>query len=298
MPLRHPGPHSGSQRVMSSTSTQRPPHANRHRAWVAQLVTGAVVLLAGIGAAVFILASRGAAQAKWVEAALVTAVFTVIAWRLRGVDASGALAGAGVTLALYSSVGLRGFALLVSVFAVTWISTRLGRRRKQSLNLVRDAYGRTATQVVANTWIAALFALLWSARPDFLLMLPMVAALAEAAADTVSSECGEAWGGHARLITTLRPAPVGVNGAVSLQGTLAGVAAAVLTAGVAVSISLLSVRGATIAATAGVLGSLFDSVLGATVERRYWLNNDAVNLLGTLAAALLALACGSGFHLP
>jgi uncharacterized membrane protein len=40
----------------------------------------------------------------------------------------------------------------------------------------------------------------------------------------------------------------------------------------------------------GIFGLLFDSVLGATLERRGWLNNDAVNFLSSASAAAFALA--------
>jgi len=39
-----------------------------------------------------------------------------------------------------------------------------------------------------------------------------------------------------------------------------------------------------------VFGLLFDSLLGATLERRQWLNNDAVNFLSTLSAVLFSIA--------
>jgi uncharacterized membrane protein len=39
----------------------------------------------------------------------------------------------------------------------------------------------------------------------------------------------------------------------------------------------------------GVFGLFFDSLLGATLERRGWLNNDAVNFLSTASAAGFAL---------
>jgi uncharacterized membrane protein len=40
----------------------------------------------------------------------------------------------------------------------------------------------------------------------------------------------------------------------------------------------------------GVFGLFFDSLLGATLERRGWINNDAVNFLSTASAAIFALA--------
>jgi uncharacterized protein (TIGR00297 family) len=116
-----------------------------------------------------------------------------------------------------------------------------------------------------------------------------LAALAEAAADTVSSEVGQVLGGRPRMLTTLRLVEPGTDGGVSLIGTLAGVAAAVL---VAAAGSLALGGGRTIfwiSSAGAVFGLFFDSLLGATLERRGWLNNDAVNFFSTASAAGFAL---------
>ncbi len=117
----------------------------------------------------------------------------------------------------------------------------------------------------------------------------LAAALSEAAADTVSSEVGQAYGENARLITTWDSVPAGTNGAVSLIGTLAGVMAAASR-----GLSLLSERAASpsngwrISVGAAILGMVVDSFLGAWLERRRLLNNDSVNFLSTLVAAVTA----------
>jgi uncharacterized protein (TIGR00297 family) len=116
-----------------------------------------------------------------------------------------------------------------------------------------------------------------------------LAALAEAAADTTSSEFGQVFGGSPRMITTLRKVDPGTDGAVTLLGTLVGIlaAAAVAAAGTWAlggdrTMFWLSCAG-------GVFGLLFDSLLGATFEKAGWLNNDAVNFLSTTAAAILVI---------
>jgi uncharacterized protein (TIGR00297 family) len=116
----------------------------------------------------------------------------------------------------------------------------------------------------------------------------LAAALAEATADTLSSECGEVLGGQPRLLTTFRRVPAGTDGAVSVAGTLAGLAGAVAVAASAFFALNLTPAHAFVVALAGVVGLFADSLLGAIPERRGWVNNDAVNFLSTLVAALLA----------
>jgi uncharacterized protein (TIGR00297 family) len=91
------------------------------------------------------------------------------------------------------------------------------------------------------------------------------------------------------MITTLRTVEPGTDGAISLAGTLAGVVAASIVA----SAGTLALRGDLamfwISCAGAVFGLFFDSLLGATLERRGWLNNDAVNFLSTASAAGFAL---------
>ena len=67
-------------------------------------------------------------------------------------------------------------------------------------------------------------------------MAAMVAAMAEATADTVSAELGQVLGGTPWMITSLRRVPAGTDGAVSLLGTLAGAVAAAVLVGVLAAI--------------------------------------------------------------
>ncbi|MBZ5704055.1 MAG: DUF92 domain-containing protein [Acidobacteriia bacterium] len=223
-------------------------------------------------------------------AALVTAAFTVLARWVRGVSRTGAVAGAVVCFLLYLGAGPGAFLALVSVFALTWITTHLGYQQKQKLGTAEKREGRTASQVLANLGVAAACAGVYavSARPVFLLAI--AAALAEAAADTVSSELGQATSEKARLITTWEEVPAGTDGGISLTGTLCGIAAAAIVSAVCTLSGLVPWRWFAVALTAGVVGMLADSFLGAWLERRHVLNNDAVNFLSTLAAAAVAVA--------
>src|SRR5207244_3589073 len=240
--------------------------------------------------AVTTLSSIIRSNSLWI-AAIVTVVFTALARFMRGVSRSGAVAGAVICLALIASAGLGAFVALISVFALTWIATRFGYRRKQTLGIAERPEGRKASQVSANLGVAAACAIFYSfSHRNSLFRLAMVAAFAEAGADTVSSELGQTANRQARLITTWEPVPTGTNGAVSIIGTLAGILSAAVIAGISIAVGLLPWQYLPNCLGAATAGMFFDSVLGASLERQGRIGNDAVNLLSTLLAAILAAA--------
>jgi uncharacterized protein (TIGR00297 family) len=117
----------------------------------------------------------------------------------------------------------------------------------------------------------------------------VLSALAEATADTVSSEIGQAFGGSPILLTTLRHVEPGTDGAISLRGTFAGIFAAAIVATAGRWSMHLSLRQSSIALVAGICGLFFDSLLGATLERRGYLGNDLVNFCSTAFSTALCL---------
>ncbi len=224
-------------------------------------------------------------------AALITVAFALVAHRMRAVDLSGAVAGAIVSFLLYVGTGPGGFISLVALFVMTAASTRLREDRKQRLQLAENRGGRNGWQVAANLAVAAVLGVLSLYFRREPLRLAMIAALAEAACDTVSSECGKALASRVYLITSFRRVAVGTDGAISLLGTLSGIAAAILIALVGAWWHLLpSPHWIVAAAGAGILGMFIDSFLGATLQQRGWLSNSGVNFVSTIAAAALALA--------
>ena len=122
-----------------------------------------------------------------------------------------------------------------------------------------------------------------------LLTVAYAAAVATAAADTCSSEVGKAYGRRTFLITTLRPVPPGTEGAVSLEGTLAGLAGGAVVGAVGAAVGLYSVPMAALVAVAGLLGSLVESALGTVAENKGWMGNDLLNAFNTAAGAGIAV---------
>jgi uncharacterized protein (TIGR00297 family) len=220
----------------------------------------------------------------------VSAAFTLLARALHGVTVSGAVVGLIGSFLVYLSAGPSIFIVLVSVFVLTAATTRFGYASKKALGVAESTGGRAAGQVLANTAAATIAVVLfgWTANPAFL--VAGCAALAEAAADTVASEVGEALSSTARLITTGKPVPPGTDGGVSVPGTFAGIVASGIIAAVSALVGLVTVRAATIVVVAAVFGMVFDSILGGCLEQRKLVTNNAVNFFSTTAAALLALA--------
>lgn len=230
-----------------------------------------------------------ALEHRFLPALAVTVAFGVLAKLLHAVDMRGAMAGVILTWVLFVTAGPGAFAAVAAVFVLAFLTTRLGYRHKQFLGTAERRGGRTGSQVLANLGAAAGCGVvsILSQRPE-LWLLGLSAALAEAAADTVSSEYGQATLNRAYLITTWEMVPAGTDGGISWPGTLAGMAAAVLLALICAAGGLITRRWMAAVLTAGILGMFADSYLGAWLERRQRLNNDQVNFVSTIIAALLA----------
>lgn len=217
---------------------------------------------------------------------VITGLFGIGGYLSRGVSKPGAIAGGLLAFLLYVAAGPPAFVTLLGVFILTWIATRIGYVRKAAMGLAENRKGRGARQVLANVGAATGFALAGIFIP--ILHIASAAALAEAAADTASSECGEALAGSAYMITDLQRVDVGTDGGISLPGTLAGALAACLIATLGAA-GWVPHRDVLAIAAAGFLGTVFDSLLGATLERRGVIGNNGVNFASTIAAGIIAL---------
>lgn len=224
---------------------------------------------------------------RFLTALAITAGFAVLAWFAGGVNVSGAFAGSAVAF-IMAIRDLRMFLALLIVFAVTLVATRVGYARKQELRTAEPAGGRTAAQAMANLGIAALVVAIAGAGWPVLAL----AALAEAAGDTSSSEIGMAFPGKTLLVTNFKSVPAGTDGGISLFGTIAALFGAVCVAVAALATGLVPPRQIATIILAGFFGTVIDSLLGAIFERRGMLDNDLVNLLSTAAAVGMAWGLG------
>lgn len=224
-------------------------------------------------------------------ALMVNAVLAGVARVLKTLDFSGWVGAALVGSAVLGFLGWKGYLLLLLFFLLGSLATRAGYRRKSRQGVAQESRGaRSVWNVLANGTVAAACAV-YSAVTPFpeVFTVAFAGAIAAATADTLESEIGQLRGGPTFLITSLRPVAVGTDGGISLTGTMAGVLGSL---GVAVTggvLGMYSARLGVAVAFAGLAATLLESIVGASLERRGQVGNNAVNLFNTLAGALLAV---------
>jgi uncharacterized protein (TIGR00297 family) len=208
---------------------------------------------------------------------------------LRKLSVAGALTGGGLAWLLYKGIGVTGIIMLAAFFIAGTIATAIGAGRKERLGMAEKNEGqRSAWQVLANGAVAGIASLIAWLYPDHKIIAQLVAAsaLASAAADTLSSELGTLYGSRFYNILTLKRDHPGLDGVISIEGTLCGIGGSAL-----IMFIYITGYGYTPHSwwilLAGTFGNLADSILGASLQRKGWLSNDMVNSINTLVAAIV-----------
>jgi uncharacterized protein (TIGR00297 family) len=249
--------------------------------WVASLITPDAMAMA-----------RHAVPAALPMALGVNGATAILGYLARSVSISGAIAGAVVGAIIYVGGGFGAWALLFAAFLAASITSRMGLKRKVVLGIAEERGGRRgAGNAIANCGVAAIAAIVALATPYTQpALLALAAALTAGGSDTVASEIGKAWGRSTFLVTTLSRVRPGTPGAMSLEGTAAGLLAAFALAAAAVALGLIPPPSIVAVVVGATLGALVESALGATLEGPGILNNDMLNFINTAVAAAVALA--------
>ncbi|MGI4804769.1 MAG: DUF92 domain-containing protein [Janthinobacterium lividum] len=216
---------------------------------------------------------------------LLTGIFLSV--KTKKLTLSAALTAALLGIFLYLGANYYGILMAAVLFLMSALATSQKIAVKEALGAAEKNNGRrNAKQVLANAGVAGLIGLLCFFYPlkIELFRLMMAASLASAAADTIASELGTVYGKRFYNIISLKPDQKGLDGVISLEGTLFGLAASTIIATV-YSFSFGWNFNFWLIILAGTIGNLADSVLGATLERKGFAGNNAVNFLNTLVGA-------------
>jgi uncharacterized protein (TIGR00297 family) len=250
--------------------------------------------------------------APWFVAVALNTVLLTIVWFLpkKLLTLAGIIHAWILGVLVWVSLGWQGYAVVVFYFLVGSGITRVGMAQKEAAGIAEKRSGARGPE---NVWGSALTGALCAIgsllTPLFLptaesqwlvplLLLGYVASFSTKLADTCSSEIGKAYGQRTFLITTLQPVPRGTEGAVSLEGTLAGVAASVAIALVGWGVELIPLWQVVICVVAAFIGTNIESVIGATLQSRFaWLTNEVVNILNTLIGAIAAVLLVEGLRI-
>lgn len=200
---------------------------------------------------------------------------------------------------IWGTLGWQGYTIVAFYFLVGSGVTRIGMAEKEAAGIAEKRSGARGPE---NVWGSALTAaicavgvlvvdILGQPRAAVpLLLLAYVASFSTKLSDTCASEVGKAYGQRTFLITTLQPVARGTEGAVSLEGTLAGVVASVAIALLGWGVGLINLTGVLLCVISAIIATNLESLIGATLQSRFtWLTNEVVNILNTAIGACVAV---------
>jgi uncharacterized protein (TIGR00297 family) len=207
--------------------------------------------------------------------------------------------------------------LLITFFVSSSVLSRIGKEVKGKVATEFAKGGqRDHGQVFANGGLAALFAALFGLSGQVVWIAGLAGALAAVNSDTWSTELGVLAKRWPRMITNGSRVEPGTSGGVTLEGTLAAMGGST-TIGIIALLGVREIKLGVAVAIAGFLGSIVDSLLGASVQAIYhcpscnkqtehhplhtcgkttklvrgwaWLSNDLVNFAASVVGASIAI---------
>ena len=195
---------------------------------------------------------------------------------------------------IWGTLNWQGYLIVMFYFLIGSAVTRVGMKQKQAEGIAEKRSGARGPE---NVWGSALIGTIcamgtiWAESPlQKLLFLGYVASFSTKLADTCGSEIGKAYGKRTFLITTLQPVARGTEGAVSLEGTVAGVIGSIAIALLGWDVGMIDLTGIFVCAIAAFIATNLESVIGATLQSKFdWLTNEVVNIINTLIGAVVAM---------
>lgn len=200
----------------------------------------------------------------------------------------GAITAGLMGVLVAAAFGLKGVSILGVFFILSVLATSHKKAEKLLINPGSgEKKGRDAWQVLANGGMAGLTGLLAVINPENkeLYLLMMAASMASALADTLSSELGMVYGKRFYNIITFKREANGLDGVVSIEGTIIGAIGAGIIALIYAEPGQLTL----FVTIAGIAGNLCDSLLGGLLERKHLIGNNMVNFSNTSIAAIIGL---------
>ena len=232
-------------------------------------------------------------------------VLGVVAYGINALDPLAAVASVVIGMILILTGGIIPFIVLCVFFASGVVATRYRAMEKEEYRVRMPRRG--VNNVIANGLAPVVFMVLRSVSGNNMFFYGFLGAVATVTADTLSSEIGVLSKRKPVLITNFKRVETGTNGGVTPLGEAMSFAGSALVAGShLVMVSIGTWTGVVIPHSppaiypitliSGVVGCHVDSLLGATLENRGKINNDAVNLFSAVAGGLTAMGMSLIIH--
>ena len=195
---------------------------------------------------------------------------------------------------VWGALSWQGYAVVMFYFLVGSGVTKIGMAEKEAAGIAENRSGIRGPE---NVWGSALIATFCALGTLFfphpwpeLLILGYVASFSTKLSDTTASEVGKAYGKRTFLITTLKPVSPGTEGAISLEGTLAGIVASAVIAFIGFLVGLINIIGIFYCIIAAFIATNLESLIGATLQEKFaWMTNEVVNIINTFFGAVTAI---------
>ena len=225
-------------------------------------------------------------------AVVVNLALGALAWWRGAVSRSGFLGGVLVGATILACGGWGPWALLCAFFVIGSGATRLGYARKAREGLAQEDRGRRGSKhALANCGTALGLSVAMAVFPGqaMLFGFGIAAAFATAVSDTLGSEVGQLYGGTPFLPTTLRRVAPGTEGAISLEGTFAGIVGSLVLGVIGWGFGLYGPVGLAVVALGAFVGTLVESYVGAIWGQDARIGNETMNFMNTVVGAAVAM---------
>ena len=241
---------------------------------------------------------------SWIIAFLLNSFLIIIAWILpkKLLTPWGYINAWLLGVIVWGTLGWQGYTVVMFYFLVGSAVTKIGMAEKEAAGIAEKRSGMRGPE---NVWGSALTATICALMTIFLdsplkelLILGYVASFATKLSDTSASEVGKAYGKSTFLITTLKPVPRGTEGAISLEGTVAGIIASIAIAIIGYLVGMINLVGIVCCILAAFIATNIESLIGATLQERWqFLTNEVVNFINTTIGAIIAIVIAEGWNL-
>ncbi|MCP5454872.1 MAG: DUF92 domain-containing protein [Thermotogae bacterium] len=244
-------------------------------------------------------------------------IISFFSYRKKSLTLSGFISATFLGTSLYFFGDIRFFVILISFFASSSIITKFKKNLKETPEEITEKSGnRDYTQVISTGIIPLIFTVFYYFTKDISFIIGFVTSVSVANSDTWASEIGVLSKSDPISVISFKRVPRGISGGISVLGLISSFLGSVFISAVfailfhgesrVFLISFISITG-------GFLGSLVDSILGASLQAKYisasdkitekrfsdgkennlksglaFINNNAVNLISSAVVSVSA----------